>query len=327
MAVSEKFNKGRGEFMKNNTAAAYLAPVFFLAMAGLRIYLEMGVFASAHSLSYYLFWHHLLWYLSATLACFMVLHLILGTPFKKLVLLFYISFIFLIPVAYAWLTQTPLKLKYLNPEPAEILKSALFACFFHPDNKPQYLEILVIDLGIFLYGWFLSKSIKKAFLAFTAVHLTLTLFGIHWFHTRPGTKGVIRIPTRLPNHVWMAFIWMFSATALAQMTIVKSYFQTERASVITGVIAGLALWGVAVTGALLTMPGLSVFDKTAVCFFFYSVGFILGYTKGKGYKGLIQTPPVTAVLISGLIIQFCLALPVFLNLSHFIKPVRRVFPF
>ena len=317
----------RSEPVKNDTAAAYLAPVFFLAMAGLRIYLEMGVFARANSLSYYLFWHHLLWYLSATLACFMVLHLILGTPFKKLVLLFYISFIFLIPVAYAWLTQTPLKLKYLNPEPAEIFKSAVFACFFHPDNKPQYLEILVIDLGIFLYGYLLSKSIKKAFLAFAAVHLTLTLFGIHWFHARPGTKGLIRIATRLPNHVWMAFIWMFSATALTQMIIVKSYFRTEKNSVTTGVSTGLILWGISVTGTLVTMPGLSFFDKAAVCLFFYSVGFILGYTKRKGYKGLILTPPVTAVLLSGLIIQFCLTLPVVLNLSQLIKPAKRVFPF
>ncbi|HOO90070.1 MAG TPA: hypothetical protein PLA74_04535 [Syntrophales bacterium] len=307
------------------TFLRYFAPLFFILCAGLRCYLETGVFGKAELFSYYTLLHHVLWYLSAMLGAMLTLHLILKAEFRDLNWLFYGAVLFFIPVLYAHLTGQPLQLKYLDPDVLDIVKNSLSACLLHPKNKPQFLEIILIDTGVFVYSFFLTRNVKKAIIATLALHVVLTLFGIKWFYSREGSAGVIRISTRLPNHVWMSLIWLGCSTFLTQVMLFKSglYKKVKKAG--TAVITGSLTWIAAFTALTVLQGSITFFDAAAVTMPLYLVVVIaMIYVRSEGVKIPV---PLRAVLMATLGVQLMSIIPILFNIQKALLSKAVVVPF
>lgn len=303
----------------------YFAPLFFILCAGLRCYFETGVFGKAELFSYYTLFHHVLWYLSAMLGAMLTLHLILKTDFRDLNWLFYAAVLFFVPILYAHLTGELLQLKYLDPDPLDILKNSLSACLLHPRNKPQFLEIILIDSGIFVYGFFLTRDIKKAIIATLALHVVLTLFGIKWFYSREGSTGVIRISTHLPNHVWMSLIWLGCSTFLTQVILFKSglYKKVKKAG--TAVITGILTWSAACIVLTILQGSITFFDAAAVTLPLYTIVVMaMIYVRSTELKIPV---PLHTILIATLAVQIMAIAPILFNIQQALLSKALVVPF
>jgi hypothetical protein len=311
------------EPMSASTLLRYGALPFFICMAGLRCYLETGVFGAAEHFSYYVFFHHVLWYLSAMLGGMLVLGAILKLSFEKLNLLFYSAVIFMVPILYAYMTGEKLRLVYLKPDVAVILKAALSACLFHPSNKAQFIEILIIDAGVLGFGFFHTRSWKRSILAVLAVHGVLTGFGIQWFYSKPGSPGLIKVATRLSNHVWLALVWLLAATFLAQVFLFKSLMVRKPGMVFAWIATGLVFWAAASYCLGMYAKGSGSFDIPALMLPAYT----LGVFTGPCLSGKPQGPAVKAVLGASLLVQLLVVMPVLLNVNPALTSKPIVVPF
>lgn len=302
----------------------YTAPVFFMIMAGLRCYLETSVFGTGDYFSYYVFFHHVLWYLSAMLCSILVLNLILKIPFEKLNILFYSGIILMIPVIHSAVTGELLHLTYLKPNIITIFKSTLSACLLHPSNKAQFIEIILIDVGIFAFSYFHGRTIKKSFFATLAVHCILTCFGIQWFYSGQRITGLFKISTNLPPHVWLSFIWLATSTFLVQIILFKDLQLEELRSILTGIISGL-FFGFTTLFCFNIYTGLTFNFNTIIMMLpIYSIGFLifLAFHPSKKVFHLIKT-----VFIVSLLIQLMVVLPILLNLNQSLLLKPAVVPF
>ena len=303
----------------------YFAPLFFILCAGLRCYFETSVFGKVEFFSYYTFFHHVLWYLSAMLGAMLTLHLILKAEFRDLNWLFYGGVLFFVPILYAHLTDQLLQLKYLDPDVLDIVKNSLSACLLHPKNKPQFLEIVLIDSGVLAYSLFLTRSFKKAIIATLALHVVLTLFGIKWFYSREGSTGVIRISTHLPNHVWMSLIWLGCSTFLIQIILFKSGLYKKVKSAGAAVIAGIVLWAGVCIALIMLQGSIAFFDAAAVTLPLYLIGIIVMiYVRSRKIKVPV---PLYAILIAALGVQLMAIAPILFNIKQALLSKSLVVPF
>ena len=302
----------------------YFAPAFFIICAGLRCYLETGVFGKVDFFTYYTLLHHVLWYMSAMLAALLTLHLILSIELRRLIWLFYGAVVFFVPILYALFTGGSLELKYLDPEPLAILKDSLSACFLHPKNKPQFLEIILIDSGVLVYCFFLTRSIKKAIFATLTLHAVLTLFGIRWFYSKEGSPGVIAVSTNLENHIYFSMIWLFCATVLVQAALIMEGVQRKREVMFT-VISGLLSWWMAMFAFNYFSPRATIFDLSMTLLPFYGATAVV--VRQIFYHRPLKRDIVFPIQISLLAVQLMVAVPVWINSLQaiFHKPVMAPF--
>ncbi|MBU0992867.1 MAG: hypothetical protein KJ737_10280 [Proteobacteria bacterium] len=302
------------------------APLFYLISVSLRCFLETRILSTQDDFGYYTLLHHVLWYLTSILAVMLFLSVYLKLSPRKLLWLFYGGVIVFIPVIHAALSQEPMDLEYFTGSVKEVISFSLTAAWGFTRNRPQFFAIIVLDIGIFLTGYYYSRKWHKALMTVIGTHCILTIIGTKWFGKYDVPETVVLINTHLPGHVFMALIWLQSVTLLTLILLYREHSKFfSRKKILLSILKGITVWGI--VSALLYLTGLfySVFEVvTATCATLPI--FIIGESSFK-YRMFKENPWTMAVLLSILIFQILVTYPVLFIILLYPVPVARVQPF
>jgi len=189
-------------------------PVYFIALAWLRCYVETALLAQPPFFSYYIVLQHILWVTMTMLVIILLAHAILRVPVQNLLWLMYGGTVMLIPLIYALIFRTPLELNYLRGSLSEITAHIVTFCATYPCNLPLTIELVAIFLGMGIIGYIYTREWRSALGLAIAVHIMGNVLAIEWFGAELHSKGIFIISTRLTNHPLLAIIFLYAVSLL-----------------------------------------------------------------------------------------------------------------
>ena len=219
------------------------APAFFFLTVLLRCYLESAVFAVRPYFSYFVAWHHVLWYFTVILFIILVTHLILKVAVERLLWLMYGAVLTLIPVIVVMIQGKPLAADYLTGSCREIISHIATIYFTYRQNWPLTLEVVIIFVGMTVVGYHYSRSLLRGLFLGLTVYLGGNLLAVSWIGSYPYERVVFKVHSALLNHAFMAAVCAHSATFFAFLAawragLMAGSFRYWVASAVTAMAAG-----------------------------------------------------------------------------------------
>ena len=312
---------------RNASLMNIFAPFFYILCASLRCFLETRVYSVHDAFSYYTLLHHVLWYLTSILGVLLFLSFYLKRSPRELSWLFYGGVIVFIPPLHAWITKTPMDLEYFTGSAGEIILYSITAAWQFTRNRPQFFAIILLDVGIFLTGYYYTRSWRRALVTLVGTHGILTLIGTKWFGKYDLSETLILVRTDFPGHAFMALIWLQTASIL-------TLFLVRREVSLKG--GGVNQWGKAIVwgGTAWALCAVSIatlgtfrhfFDAaTTMCMVWVPV--IFGYM-GIKRKACRPTFWVVVILAAVLGFQMVTTIPLFFEGHLSLTPKKIVVPF
>lgn len=139
-----------------------LSFVFFVLIVLSRIFVETTVMAKRMYLGYYVVFHHFNWYLFVLFYYLLCARYILRMRNSAMACLPLGAVLVYIPMLYGLFAGTKMQLEYLSGSSfSQILYHMATLMYFHPENHPFFLELLVL-MGLFAgASYTFSKSVWR----------------------------------------------------------------------------------------------------------------------------------------------------------------------
>ena len=183
-------------------------PVYFIALAWLRCYVETALLAQPPFFGYYIVLQHILWVTMTMLVIILLSHAVLRVPVQNLLWLMYGGTVMLMPLIYTLIFRTPLELNYLRGSLMGIATHIVTFCATYPCNLPLTIELAAIFLGMGIIGYIYTRNWRRALGLAIAVHIMGSVLAIDWFGTGLHSQAIFTISTRLTNHPMLAVIFL-----------------------------------------------------------------------------------------------------------------------
>lgn len=189
--------------------------VFLLLVIFSRIYIETALMAKRPFFNYYVFFHHLCWFLFVFFWFAFCARAILRIPIEKIPLLALFSPVVFAPLADAFVKGEKLRLNYLQGGFLEnIFDMVTFFRFSQRDSYFFYEMVLLCSVFIVL-SYIASRSVMRTLLNLVCGFFgAMILAGVHYFGVSRGTKAVWHVASCFKNHIFLYFLY-FSALIVA----------------------------------------------------------------------------------------------------------------
>ena len=197
---------------------AILTFTFFVLVVLSRNVLETLFFASKIFIGYYVVLHHFNWYLYVFFYYLIVVRYILKMKKSSLVYLPLGGAVVYIPVIYSFLFDSGLKLEYIQGRSFfEIFYQIATLMYFHPQNHPFFVEMIVIMALFVVVSYAISRSVVRTLLnLFLGFYGSILVAGVHLFGVYPYTRALVKVHTIFTSHQLMSLIYfMLGSIAMA----------------------------------------------------------------------------------------------------------------
>lgn len=164
------------KFYKNNKF--FIAYLFFFTVTTIRFFWEahFSNFVDAENL----FFHHHYWFLFVFILFLLNFKYILKLDPEKMIWTAFLSPVIFIPIIYNILFRDGglMRLNYLSAVNfSEYIKNLFTFLLFSDLNKPVSIELLLITISIFIFGYIITKKIKRSLLCAILCYFSLMILG------------------------------------------------------------------------------------------------------------------------------------------------------
>jgi len=200
----------------------YVPPLFFVAFASLRVYVETELLAAVPRFSHTVLVHHVSWMFSVALWMILLAHLLLKRRVSDLLWLMYGCVLMAIPPLCALVTGTDLELDYLRGSLSDVAFDILTFCATSDKNGPLFPEIVAIFLSMLVVGRVMGRSWRKGLSLAAAAHISGMLLATYWIGFSRQVPGFLTVDSLLPKHAGHAAQFLTVGTLLAAALLVRS---------------------------------------------------------------------------------------------------------
>ncbi len=201
-------------YKDNNFLITYL---FFFAVTSARFFWEahFSDFVDAENL----FFHHHYWFVFVFFLFLLNFKYILKLEPEKMIWTAFLSPLIFIPIIYNILFKGGgvMKLNYLSAMNfSEYIKDLFTFLLFSDINKPVSVELLLITISIFSFGYMLTKNIKRSlFCALSCYFSLMILAGTSIIAPKKPEFALIVVDSQLKLQNFFSFLYFNAATIAA----------------------------------------------------------------------------------------------------------------
>jgi hypothetical protein len=201
-------------FSKNRYLLGYL---FFFSVTTVRFFWEahFSDFVDSENL----FFHHHYWFLFVFLLFLLSFKHILKLEPDKMIWTAFLSPVIFIPIIYNILFRGggPMRLNYLSAiNFGQYVRDVFTFLLFSDINKPVSVELLLITISIFTFGYVFTRNIKRSFLCAVLCYLSLMILaGTSIIAPKKPEFALVVVGSSLKLQNFFSFLYFNAATITA----------------------------------------------------------------------------------------------------------------
>jgi hypothetical protein len=217
-------------FSKNRYLAGYL---FFFSVTTVRFFWEthFSDFVDLENL----FFHHHYWFLFVFLLFFLNFKYILKLEPSKMIWTAFLSPVIFIPIIYNIIFRGggTMRLNYLSAMNFnEYMRDVFTFLLFSDVNKPVSVELLLITVSIFAFGYVFIRNIKRSFFCAISCYLSLIILaGTSIIAPEKPEFALVVVESSLKLQKFFSFLYFNAATITATVLFfnpLKNFLSDKR---------------------------------------------------------------------------------------------------